>query len=182
LNPRLHKIITIQYQCLHEPSLEPLGELTILKEWESSEKDILREFLEVFIGEDPFDFIPVGVNLAFDFRFLYHRVKYLMPDYVEKNKLTLEYLVWQKPYIDLKPILVMVNDFRFEGYDRLVEEHMKLETREKLVLTGSAIPYLYVSGKYKEIEEYVRSEAEATMEILRRIYKILKENSPRLRP
>jgi len=182
LNPRLHKIITIQYQCLHEPSLEPLGELTILKEWKSSEKDILGEFLEVFIGEDPFDFIPVGVNLAFDFRFLYHRVKYLMPDYVEKNKLTLEYLVWQKPYIDLKPILIIVNDFRFEGYDRLVEEHMKLEAREEPVLTGGTIPHLYISGKYDEIERYIRIEAKATIEVLRRVYRILKENYPRLRP
>jgi len=144
LNPRLHKIITIQYQCLYEPFLEPLSDLTILKEWESSEKDILGESLEVFIGEDPLDFIPVGVNLAFDFRFLYHRVKYLMPEYVERYKSTLEYLVWQKPYIDLKPVLVMVNDFRFEGYDRLVEEYMKIKAREKPVLTGSTIPYLYV--------------------------------------
>jgi len=72
-----------------------------------------------------------------------------MPEYVEKNKLTLEYFVWQKPYIDLKPVLLIINDFRFEGYDRLVEEYMKIEAREKSVLTGSTLPYLYVSGKYK---------------------------------
>jgi len=46
LNPRIHKIITIQYQCLDEQNLKPLGDLNILKEWERNEKEILREFLE----------------------------------------------------------------------------------------------------------------------------------------
>jgi len=64
---------------------------------------------------------------------------------------------------------VVVNNFRFKGYDRLVEEYMKLKAREEPVLTGSIIPYLYVSSKYEEIEKYIRSEAEVTIEIPRRV-------------
>jgi len=46
--------------------------------------------------------------------------------------------------IDLKPVQVMVNNFRFEGYDRLFEKYIKTEAREKHALTGSTIPYLYL--------------------------------------
>jgi len=169
LNPKLHKIITIQYQCLHEPSLKPLGDLTILKEWEVGEKEILKDFLEVFIGKDPFDFIPIGVNLAFDFRFLYHRVKYLMPQYVKQGKISLEYLMWDKPYIDLKPALVIINNFKFGEYDKLVEKYMKVR------VSGRLIPQLYVEGRYEEIETYVKEEAKAVIEVLKKIYELLKD-------
>jgi len=39
---------------------QPFGDLVILKERESSEKDILAKFIPIFIGEKPFDFIPIG--------------------------------------------------------------------------------------------------------------------------
>jgi len=65
-----HKIITIQYQRLDEFTGQPLGDLVILKEWGSSEKDILAKFIPIFIGEKPFDFIPIGDNLPFDFEFM----------------------------------------------------------------------------------------------------------------
>jgi len=168
LNPRIHKIITIQYQCLDEENLKPLGNLTILKEWESSEKEILREFLEVFIGEDPFDFIPMGVNILFDFNFLYHRVKYLMPDYIDRGGLTMDYLLREKPFIDLKPTLVMMNNLRFGGYDRFVNMFMNIET------SGRDVPHLYTEGKYDEILQYIEEEARATILVFREVYQHIK--------
>ena len=168
VNPRLHKIITIQYQCIEERTLKPLGDLVILKEWESSEREILKDFLNVFIGGKPFDFIPIGVNLMFDFRFLYHRVKYLIPQYVRLGKITLDYLIWEKPFIDLKPILVMLNNFGFKDYSKIIDKYMKIN------IQGKQIPYLYVEGKYEEIEAYIREEAKVTIEFLRKIYEFLK--------
>ena len=41
-----HKIITIQYAELERGTGNLLGELTILKEWELGEKEMLRRFIE----------------------------------------------------------------------------------------------------------------------------------------
>ena len=65
LDPEKDKILTIQYQELDRNKGEAVGELVVLKEWESSEKEILRKFLfETYIlDEYPFSFIPTGYNL-----------------------------------------------------------------------------------------------------------------------
>ena len=57
LDPNSDQIITIQYQ-----KLEPLGKLKVLKSWESSESQIIEEFLEIFVkeGKETWNFIPVG--------------------------------------------------------------------------------------------------------------------------
>ena len=71
LNPSIDKIITIQFQELDRYTGKAIGELIILKEWESSEKEILKEFISrtgVLIGG--FNFIPVGYNLNFEHNFL----------------------------------------------------------------------------------------------------------------
>jgi len=52
------KIVTIQYQAFYDDSGNSKGPLTILKKWESSEKEILKEFLgktyqEKGLGESP---------------------------------------------------------------------------------------------------------------------------------
>ena len=44
-DPKFDKIITIQYQQLDIASGKPIGNLIILKEWESSEKEILKKFI-----------------------------------------------------------------------------------------------------------------------------------------
>jgi len=168
LNPRIHKIITIQYQCLDEQNLKPLGDLIILKEWERNEKEILREFLEIFIGKQPFDFIPMGINILFDFGFLYHRVKYLMPNYIECGRLTIDYLFHEKPFIDLKPVLVMMNNLRFGGYNELVDKLMNIK------ISGRDIPHLYTEGRYDEILRYIEEEARAVILVFRKVYEHLK--------
>ena len=45
LNPKVDKIITIQFQQLDMNTGSPVGELIILKEWESSEKEMLKQFI-----------------------------------------------------------------------------------------------------------------------------------------
>lgn len=60
LDPRVFPIVTIQYQALDDETLEPLSDLIILKSWEKGgERAILEEFLPIFEGRDPFDFIPI---------------------------------------------------------------------------------------------------------------------------
>jgi len=55
------EIITIQWQRLGF-SGEPIGELNILKSWESNEKEILEKF-SPNLTCNPWDFIFVGKNM-----------------------------------------------------------------------------------------------------------------------
>lgn len=105
-DPLKCKIITIQWQRLSW-SGEPIGELNILKEWKSSEEAILKEFLPNLRTTKPFDFIPVGKNLLFDFLFLSKRA-----ERYGLNGLDLQF--WHdKPFLDIKPILIMINEGNF---------------------------------------------------------------------
>lgn len=78
--------------------------------------------------------------------------------------------MWEKPYIDLKPALVMINNFKFGDYDKLVDRHMKVRVSSRLT------PQLYVECMYEEIETYVKEEAKAVIEVLKKIYKLLKDS------
>jgi len=69
------EIITIQWQKLSGFTGEPIGELNILKSWESSEEEIIKNFLPNLTCE-PFDFIFLGKNLIFDFCLLNQRMKH----------------------------------------------------------------------------------------------------------
>ena len=76
-DPTKNKIITIQYQQIGFTTGKPTDELTILKEWESSEEEIVMKFSKEFL---PFDeiqkkldvwaFVPVGLNLNFEWQHL----------------------------------------------------------------------------------------------------------------
>ena len=67
-----NKITTIQYVELERGTGRQLGELTILKEWELGEKEMLRKFIEdsPISNRYDFDFVPVGYNLGFEHKFL----------------------------------------------------------------------------------------------------------------
>ena len=80
-DPKVDKIITIQYWQLDDKNA-PVGDLTILKEWESSEEN--------------FGFIPVGFNLPFEFRFLSHKFSEY-GEHVDPFK-----IIHDKPHLDLK--------------------------------------------------------------------------------
>lgn len=160
-NPLSDKIITIQWQQLAPFTGEPIGDLHILKEWKSSEKEILEKFLPIFKSEYPFDFIAVGKSLWFDFMFLSYRAK----EY-GLNGLDIQYL-HDRPHIDLKPVLVMINKGGFKGYDRVIDKKGSLKVD---------VPRLYREGKYSEITKYIREETK----IFTRAYRILREGMPSL--
>jgi len=66
--------------------------------------------------------------------------------------------------IDLKPIFVMINEGRFKGWSRVIDK------------PEVDVPKLYRDGKYEEIIEYIRDEAEVFL----KAYHILKREMPSL--
>jgi len=163
LNPAYGKIITIQYQPIDIETGDPLGELTILKEWESSEKEILRKFIPIFMGTKPFDFIPVGMNLSFDFNFLRFRTLLNLGEVIDINWLFLG------PHLDIKPIIVMMNKGKFKG--------ASLNLFSEKELDPSKIPLWYEYREYDKIIEYIKQEAQAFL----KLYKTLAEELPNIR-
>jgi len=162
INPLSDKIITIQWQQLDRFTGKPVSDLQILKEWESSEKEILEKFFLIFKCEYPFDFIPIGKNLGFDFKFLSYRAK----KYGLKG-LDIEYF-YGRPHLDLKHVLVIINQGQFRGYDRVIDKEGSLIEVD--------VPKLYKEHKYSEIIKYIEKEAKMFNEA----YQVLKKQMPSL--
>lgn len=138
------KIITIQYVELERGTGKPLGELTILKEWELGEKEMLRRFIEdsPILNPYPFDFVPVGYNLGFEHKFLLSKSS----KYDDLFPIT----ILSRPCIDLRSIGILMNngEFRGSGLDRLTgKKH-----------NGMPIIHWYDVKKYDEIENYIKNE------------------------
>ncbi|MEA3558637.1 MAG: hypothetical protein U9R75_05220 [Candidatus Thermoplasmatota archaeon] len=163
LDPKKDQIITIQYQRLGMLSGREEGPINILKAWESSEEDIIERFLPVFTGGGPFSFVAIGMNIPFTYSFLVERAR--IHDLDAPDPL---YIFGKKPYMDLKPFLVMMNKGSFKGasLDRFVD----------LSFSGDQIPKLYYSREYSRIEECIREEAEG----FQKLYRHLKDRAPSL--
>jgi hypothetical protein len=163
VEPGINMIITLQFAKLTR-DFEPETELSILKVWEfNSEKELIKKFLEDSkFFEEPFTFIPIGVNLVYDIIFIYERAR--LYGLVSKP---LTDILHEKPFIDIKPILVIINNCEFRNYNKIIDSKMMVG------LAGSDIPILYAKKEYKKIEEYIREEYRVTLEILKQIQEIL---------
>lgn len=170
VEPGINMIITLQFAKLTR-DFEPETELSILKVWEfNSEKELIKKFLEDSkFFEEPFTFIPIGVNLVYDIIFIYERAR--LYGLVSKP---LTDLLHEKPFIDIKPILVIINNCEFRNYNKIIDNKMMVS------LTGSDIPILYAKKEYKKIEEYIKEEYRVTLEILKQIQEILIESKDNL--
>jgi len=163
LNPSRDKIISIQWQRLSGDTGEALEDINILKEWESTEKDILKKIFPLIKPDYPFDFIKIGKNLFFDFVFLSRRAKkHRMKDFTLED-------CYNMCWIDLKPILIMINRGRFKGYNKIIDVDSKIDNKK--------IPELYRDENYQDIISYIRDEASAFIDS----YMILKRELPLLR-
>lgn len=160
LDPRTGKIISIQFQQLDSRSGMPLSDLTILKEWESSERDIVSAFSKLFVTDNHFGFIPVGFNLPFEFRFLCHKFAEF------GNPVDPFQLVHDRPWLDLKPIFVILNEGNFRGCGLDKFSNKKNE--------GHLVGPRYRDKEYYELEAYIRQEADEFV----RAYQILKSQLP----
>ena len=127
----------------------PLGDLTVLKSWESSEKEILNQIAcRTRITDDyRFAFIPVGYNLGFEDRFLRGRPQAHGLPAID---------VLSRPCIDLQDPAILMNRGEFKGasLDKITAKSQ----------SGGSVPDWYRNGKYEMIDAYVRDEATAFIE------------------
>ena len=137
------EIITIQCQEIDGYTGKSVGKLNILKRWDSSEEDILKKFYPNLTCR-PFDFIFVGKNLFFDFCMLNERLKHFGIGELDLRCLN------QRVSLDIKPILVIMNDGNFRGYDKVLPKTNPT--------TNDLIPKLYSEKKYPEIIKYIEDE------------------------
>ena len=149
LDPKVDKIITIQYQELDRNSGKAIGPLVILKEWELTEREMLLKFIrDCKIGSvDKFDFIPVGYNLGFEHNFLKERT--LRNDVRQLDILGM-------PFIDLHALGILMNngEFKGSGLDKLTGKAM----------SGRLIPEWYGAKEYDKIRDYIVNETESFLE------------------
>lgn len=157
------KIITIQYVELERGTGKPLDELTILKEWELGEKEMLRRFIEdsPILNTYHFDFVPVGYNLGFEHKFLLSKSS--------KYNDLFPISILSRPCIDLRSVGILMNkgEFKDSGLDKLTgKKH-----------NGQPIIDWYNEKKYSEIENYIQNE---TVEFVK-WYSWLHQELPQLR-
>jgi len=147
--PESAKIITIQYQEIDRNDGTPKEKLTILKEWEHTdgEEGILRQFIDYTPITDPYqlNFVPVGTNLSFEHKFLNCKAEeYSLP------KITIE----NRPTIDIKTILVMMNRCEFQGSDL----DMMIMMMTGRTQNDSQVPSWYQEENYQQIIKYVEDK------------------------
>jgi hypothetical protein len=152
------EVITIQWQMLDSYTGVPAGELKILKRWDFSEKEIIETFLPNLKCR-PFDFIFIGKNLLFDFCLLNQRMKHYGLGELDLRCLN------ERVILDIKPILVLMNDGTFSNYDKVLPKTNPL--------TNDKIPQLYKEGKYPEIIQYIKNEANDFIEAYRKLKKVM---------
>ena len=154
-NPQADKVITIQFQQIDERTGKPKSELVILKEWESSEEAILKDFISIF---HPWRFIPVGNNLNFERIFLKAKCQqYKIGDLDKYGDLAYNF-----PSIDIQALFVILNDGQFKGCG------MHNFTKKKM--DGSHIAGWYANKEYGKIEVYIKNETEAFLEFYQKCY------------
>jgi hypothetical protein len=159
-DPAVDKLITIQYQKIDLTTGEPLGELTILKEWESSEQSIITTFCNQFFKpEMPVThFIPVGMSLDYEYEMIITKCKiYNLP------AITSHHLYFQRPRFDLRPIVVLLNDGRFAG--------ARLDLFSSKKYDGSHMKKWYENNDFKKIEHFIREETESVLKLLQYLSK-----------
>ena len=156
------EILTIQFQQLGTASGRNESDLNILKSWESSEKEILEDFFDIFDprGKNKFSFIPIGMSLHFEFFMLHNRWK--------KNGIDvpLKTLIYDIPHVDIKPILTILNGGMHKGASLGVFTGKKNN--------GAVIPELYANKDFKGIEDYIVEETEEFI----KFYQLIKSKLP----
>jgi len=160
LDPLKDKIITIQFQELERNTGKAIGELIILKEWESSEKQILEEFISKskILDPYPFSFVAVGFNLGFEHNFLKKRTEINGLHAID---------ILNKPFLDLRAIAILMNKGEFKG------SALSDITGKKG--KGIQIPEWYTQRDYKSIIDYIVNETEEFTKFTMWLYKEMPE-------
>jgi len=159
-DPADDTLITIQYQKIDLATGEPLEKLTILKAWESSEKSIVTTFYHQFFNPEVrvTHFIPVGVNLDYAYEMIIAKCKkYHLP------LITSHQLYYERPRLDLGPVLVLLNDGRFAG--------ARLDTFSSKKSDAGRINTWYEKKEFRQIEHTLQDEAESFLKLFQYLSK-----------
>ena len=159
LDPKIDEIITVQYQKISLDSGHPEEELKILKSWdqESNEEKIVEEIAPLLMSSNPFSFVPVGNNLNFEFRFLAEKIKKYQGIDVDPC------YFHSRPYIDLKPVMILLNGGRFKGYQHILNKKS----------SGASVPEWYKKKQFEEIVQYIVDEASAFTSFYSNVYQMM---------
>jgi hypothetical protein len=155
------EIISICYQPLDNHTGRPKGPLTILKGWETSEEDMLARFLPLFNPDHPWQFVPIGNNLSFDYTCLLYRYRHYGTD-IKAWKLFTE-----RPSVDIKALLVLFNGGSFKGSG--------LDNFTRKATSGAQVIEWVNAGDYAAVEEYIRNEAAAFIELYQYLLRTMPE-------
>lgn len=156
-DPKTDKIITIQFQKIDLKTGKAIGKIEILKEWVEGEEQILR-FIHKWFFKRPWNFIPVGFNLNFEWKFL--SVKFKQYNIDTKD---LSYYFDNFPQIDLKS-LAIIKKGEFIG--------ASLSYISEKEDDGYVIKQYYENKEYDKIIDYITIETESFF----KLYKNIKEN------
>ncbi len=161
LKPDSSKITTIQYQELDSRTGESIGDLIILKSWDSSEKEIVEEFSKMFDRNNRWKFIAHGYNLKFEHDFLLEKSK----EYNLENTI----ILLENPTIDLHPVGILMNagNFKGSGLDKISGKGQD----------GMYALECYCEKRYDLLIKYIQDEAREYI----KLYVWLLEKMPRLR-
>ena len=163
LNPYLHKskILSIAYNYYDEFHLSEkhITNPTILKEWESDEKQILIKifnFLKLKIEKDKHLKIMGFNNLKFDMTYLFGRM--IIHNLAPANEIY--DVFYRKPhYIDLGQLSQIISNHRFK--DILNIGQKKANTFFDLPVkkgTGKDVTKFYLNSEFDKIIEYIKQE------------------------
>ena len=152
-------IITMQFQKIGLASAKPEGPLTILKSWtyKKGEAGLIEKILPLVMSENPFGFVPIDNNLNFEYKFLTEKI-----NQYQNLDLDIGYF-HNRPSIDLKPVMVLLNGGRFKGYHLILNK----------AGTGSSIPQWYENKEYKKIIEYVIDEITSFTTFYNKVYHLM---------
>jgi hypothetical protein len=159
-DPATDKLITLQYQKIDLTTGESLDKLVILREWKSSEQEIVTSFYNEFFkpGTPVTQFIPVGLNLDYAYEMLIA----LFRKYDLQPPTSYE-LYYQRPRFDIRPIIVLLNDGRFAGASLNSFTIKPGEDRH--------MEKWYDKKEFDRIEHYVRDESARFLKVLQYLSK-----------
>jgi len=160
-DPQQDRIITIQYQQLEGG--KPIGNFTILAEWEWGEKEMVKTVVDKGLLDPGWDFIPIGNRLKFDLTFLIEKSqKYGL---LKWDASRIKHYFFKKPMIDFYPILVLMNEGKFVGSG--------IQTFTKKRESGMAVPIYYKRGDYQAILRYVEEEKKEAIDLYAEVRSLL---------
>jgi hypothetical protein len=174
-DPKKGQVIVVAYQPMSFGM--PRGDLQIKSAWAGGgEKTVLQHVLDLGVfdcGPRCFDFVPVGTNLTFDFAFLMERMH--LTDVRRFGREEVLEILREKPRIDIKTTLLLMNDGKFKGSG--------LDSFTRLKRSGGvAVLKLWERKDYRAIEEYVRSDAAGFFDVYQKILPTLLEFGRKVRP